>query len=851
MWGLVGLLAVLLAVSLSGVFLTLSAPMHMALMTLFAIAAAAALVYASRVPWPGREEAIRRIERRSGVAHRPATSYEDTLTTYSDSPETQSLWQAHRERLSRAIGRLRVGRPSPRADRFDPIALRALPILLLIPAAGLVTGSFYDRLSSAFRFGKGMERVDTRVDAWVTPPAYTALPPIMLADGADQAAVRTAKAEEAKLFEVPAKSSVTLRGTGFRGAKIALEVTEAGAKVPVTLTAEAPKDKVDVAEVRLELKTSARVRALAGGEEVARWTFDVIPDQLPKITLDKEWDRTAKGSLKLSYSGEDDYGIATGQAKLRQIMKAEDQKKAWARAEPLKGPRLPLEHPPEIALKIPQTGAKTFEATSLHDLGAHPWAGQTVELWLEVTDVAGQTGRSEKIELALPMRSFRKPLARAVIEQRRKLAEDSRNRPVVVRALDALTIEPEGFIEKSSIYLGLRTVYHRIERENTRIAISSAIDQLWDLALKIEDGALSDAEKDLKDAQDRLAKALQEGASEEEIKALMQELKQAMNKYLEEMQKNAEKDGDDGKPEGEKRQVSKEDMEQMMRDIEENAKNGSREEAEKLLAEMKEMMENMRADKSAEAKAEDKRAEEMLKKLNDLSNLSGKQQKLMDDTFKEQKEQQQGQQKGGQQKGQQKGASKGQGKAGEQGGGDQKDGAQAQQRGKDGQQKGQSGESGQAPDGRGGLKDRQSELRKNLEKLQRELGEMGEEGEKLGKAKDAMQKAEEALEDGDNEEASEAQSEALDQMRQSAQKMAEQMQKGAQQRAGRGEDKGRDPLDRPQRAEGPDLGNSVKVPNAIDAQRAREILDELRRRSGEALRPPSELDYIERLLKRF
>jgi len=43
----------------------------------------------------------------------------------------------------------------------------------------------------------------------------------------------------------------------------------------------------------------------------------------------------------------------------------------------------------------------------------------------------------------------------------------------------------------------------------------------------------------------------------------------------------------------------------------------------------------------------------------------------------------------------------------------------------------------------------------------------------------------------------------------------------------------------------------VKVPDAIDAQRAREILDELRKRSGEALRPPSELDYIDRLLKRF
>ena len=110
--------------------------------------------------------------------------------------------------------------------------------------------------------------------------------------------------------------------------------------------------------------------------------------------------------------------------------------------------------------------------------------------------------------------------------------------------------------------------------------------------------------------------------------------------------------------------------------------------------------------------------------------------------------------------------------------------------------------------------------------------------------------AEEALEQGDTEEAGQSQAEALDQMRQSAQQMAEQMQKNGKNR-GRNADGRRDPLDRPQRAEGPDIGNSVKVPNAIDAQRAREILDELRKRSGQALRPPTELDYIDRLLKRF
>jgi hypothetical protein len=61
-----------------------------------------------------------------------------------------------------------------------------------------------------------------------------------------------------------------------------------------------------------------------------------------------------------------------------------------------------------------------------------------------------------------------------------------------------------------------------------------------------------------------------------------------------------------------------------------------------------------------------------------------------------------------------------------------------------------------------------------------------------------------------------------------------------------------DPMGRPpQRTDGPDPGVGVKVPDQIDAQRAREILEELRRRLGEQMRPAIELEYLERLLKRF
>jgi hypothetical protein len=43
----------------------------------------------------------------------------------------------------------------------------------------------------------------------------------------------------------------------------------------------------------------------------------------------------------------------------------------------------------------------------------------------------------------------------------------------------------------------------------------------------------------------------------------------------------------------------------------------------------------------------------------------------------------------------------------------------------------------------------------------------------------------------------------------------------------------------------------VKIPTGSDIRQTREILIELRRRSGEHQRPEQELDYIERLIRPF
>jgi hypothetical protein len=106
------------------------------------------------------------------------------------------------------------------------------------------------------------------------------------------------------------------------------------------------------------------------------------------------------------------------------------------------------------------------------------------------------------------------------------------------------------------------------------------------------------------------------------------------------------------------------------------------------------------------------------------------------------------------------------------------------------------------------------------------------------------------------------QGKALDALRKGAQNLAQQMQQQMGQGQGPGPGQpGRngparaqqetDPLGRPLR--GRDYGDdvTVKVPGEIESQRARRILEELRKRFGESFRPQLELDYIERLLKDF
>jgi hypothetical protein len=91
----------------------------------------------------------------------------------------------------------------------------------------------------------------------------------------------------------------------------------------------------------------------------------------------------------------------------------------------------------------------------------------------------------------------------------------------VLTALDTLTLAPERFTPEAGIYLGLRSIYFDLRNAKSDDQLRDVVARLWQMALQLEDGNVSQAEQALRQAQDALRQALERGASDEELKKLM------------------------------------------------------------------------------------------------------------------------------------------------------------------------------------------------------------------------------------------------------------------------------------------------------------------------------------------
>ncbi len=803
--------AIFLAFSWAGFWLALPPIWRIGVLALFGLVLIASLVPAGFVRWPRRGEALRRLDSSTGIEHRPATTISDRLAHGDEDPVMKALWSAHVERAAARAAALRAGWPKPRLTERDPYALRALVVLALVTTFFMAEGERWKRVTVAFDFSGAIAPRLYRVDAWVTPPVYTGRAPVLLPGVRHD---EPAPGEIAAV-SVPTGSVLVVRATGLAS----IELAALGGLAEDT--ADTPTAAQGTIERRFKIGAdgSLTVRGLPAG--IATWGFRAVPDRAPTIAHAKDPEVLGRASVVLTYKIEDDYGVTQAEARFT--------RPAAPAREGAQPPR-PLVAGPDFPLVLPQARTHAGTGQTTKNITEHPWAGTLATLVLIARDEAGNEGRSEAREILLPERTFAKPLARALVEQRRLLAFDANERDRVRGALEALLIAPERFTPEPSIYLGVRTAATRTKLARNDDELRSVVDYLWEIAVLIEDGTMSDAEKALRAAEDALRQALERGATEEELKRLTDNLRQALDRFLRALAEQTRRDGTtEARPlDRNARMLRPQDLKNMLDRIESLARSGARDAAKRLLDELQAMLEGLR-----NRQARGDQPGEMNERLDELGRMIQEQQRLRDRTFREGRD------------------------------------SRADRRNRAPEQR-----SERERRAMGDLKQNQENLRQQLQRMldamkrQRERGDQPEEeggpgkeaGDALSRAEQAMRDAEGQLGNTDAEGAVDSQGRALESLRRGAQQLARQL---AEQQGGPGDGPGdpfgpspeaadrTDPLGRPVRTREYGDDFTVKVPDEIDVQRARRVLEELRKRLSEPLRPRIELDYLERLLKDF
>lgn len=749
----------------------------------FAVAALGALLRAIRsFRLPDRAAAARRLEKDSGLPHRPLGTLADRLAGGERDPEAAMLWRTHRRRMQAELRRLRLAPPRGSLARRDPLGLRALVLLLLIVGVVAAGGDIPNRAARAFApdiAGFGPAR-PASLDLWVTPPAYTGAAPVFFSTGGDPAAERPAPAR----LEVP-EGSVVLAQVHGGGQHPVLQVGEA----------EIAFAEIEPDTFRAEgrIVTGDRIAVLQRGRELGAWPLVVTPDRPPTIAFAAPPQRSERGALRVEYRAEDDYGVERVRGVIR-------------RADGRTGPG----DIASIEIPLPLAGGSLTSAhgTSYQDFTPHPWAGLPVTMVLEAHDMPGQTGRSEEVAFILPERIFSHPVARAIIEQRKRLTVAPEARRPVADALSAIGADFDAYQGDVVVALALASAARRLIENESPEAVPEVQSLLWDTALRLEEGDLAIAEAELRAAQQALQEALSGDATDEEIQRLMDRLQRAMDQYLqalvEQRMKNQAEAGQEPMPfDPNATLLQREDLQRMLDQAREMARSGAREAARDLLAQLQEMLENLRAQTFAGQHSP--AAAEAMRMMRDLESLGRRQQELLDRSFR-----------------------------------------QSQQL-----------QPGDAMPNTEGDAAAQEALRRGLGDIMRRFGELtGQIPRPLGRAERAMREATEALRQGDPGAAVDPQTRALSELQQGAQQMMEQMMQafGQQQVPGVGQERfgqTRDPLGRTESGMGMIDTGDVEIPDKADLQRAREILDELRRRAAERSRPRIERDYIDRLLRRF
>ena len=760
---------------------------------------------------PTQSDAYARLDAR--LPGQPIAALNDDQALGTDDPASKAVWQAHLARMADRAAKARAVEPNLRLAKRDPFALRYVALTALVMA--VIFGSLW-RVGTIAGLGPNGAAALTAGptwEGWAQPPAYTGKPSLYLND-----------IEQAEMT-LPKGTRLQFRLYGEVGALV-LSETVSGSKTP---------NPASAATQDFEVAQSGTIKIEgAGGRD---WKITALPDAPPSIATTGKIGREADGRFTQAFSATDDYAVTSGTVVIALDLAAVDR-------------RYGLQAPPELHdpvtldLPMPITGDRAkFTETLVDDLSKHVFSNLPVTMTFTVADAALQAGMAEPIGVILPGKRFFDPLAAALIEARRDILWNRSNAAHVVQVLKAVTNRPEGFIRNERAYLRLRVALGRLDTEAKTLATASRdeiSEELWAIALLVEEGDLASALERLRRAQDRLDQAIQNGADPAEVQQLMDEMRQALNEYMKQLAEEAQKNPDQQTSENQPSQtITQDQLQQMLDELQKMIDEGRTAEAAELMDKLRQFMENMQVTQGEGQPGQGSPGQQAMKGLGDTLR---DQQGLSDDAFKDLQQGQPGNQ------------------------GQPQPGDQGQNGEQPGQQQGQGGDGKQpGSDGRS-LAQRQQDLRNQLGdlnngKLPGAGTDQGEAGRKnLDEAGRAMGEAEQALRDGDLGGALDRQAEAMEALREGMRDLGEALAQDErnQGQAQDGEAFGQDDPNSRRDPLGREPGNSARIgsdKNMLQGEdvyrKAQNLLDEIRRRSGDQQRPDPERDYLKRLLDLF
>jgi len=202
-------------------------------------------------------------------------------------------------------------------------------------------------------------------------------------------------------------------------------------------------------------------------------SFGVSTESTPSVSITSAPVLSDDGSLSLSYNVSDAVGV----------------KEVFLRVIPHNP--LPGANNGPFDLPFPIQAGRRISRSDSQNMALYPWMGLKVDLQVVALSESGKRGVSKSIAFTLPERRFAHPIARVLIEERKKLLlqpDDNSLREEAANIMASIAHQPSSFHGDPVILLTLRSGAVRLVLGRDLETAKLINDLLWFAAVRLEDG---------------------------------------------------------------------------------------------------------------------------------------------------------------------------------------------------------------------------------------------------------------------------------------------------------------------------------------------------------------------------